>query len=83
MGRVLCIKKALLKKIGYYPEYLTYAGEDTFFLYKYKKASKYWIFNKAAFLLWEHPPTIQSYDKEKIKLRKSKIRNRIMGLFLL
>jgi GT2 family glycosyltransferase len=47
-GACILYRKKIAQKVGKYPEYLTYAGEDTFFIYKYKKASKVWVFNKAA-----------------------------------
>ena len=74
-GACIVYKKDTALKIGLYPEYLTYAGEDTFFCYKYKKKSKYWVFNRKAILWWDHPSTeletehkIQNYIKAKVDL---------------
>jgi glycosyltransferase involved in cell wall biosynthesis len=65
-GACIMYRKKIAIKAGKYPEYLTYAGEDTFFIYKYKKLSRNWVFNKAASLLWEHPPTFKAMIKKKI-----------------
>ncbi|MCC8368651.1 MAG: glycosyltransferase family 2 protein [Rickettsia endosymbiont of Oxypoda opaca] len=77
-GACLVYRKDIALKIGKYPEYLTYAGEDTLFCYKYKKESKTWIFNKKAFLLWEHPTTLEATKK---KLFNYMIANFELGLW--
>lgn len=58
-GACIAYRKSIALQIGLYPEYTTYAGEDTFFCYKYKKLSKHWIFNKSAFIFWEHPDSFR------------------------
>ncbi len=63
-GACLVYKKDTAIKIGLYPEYLTYAGEDTLFAYKYRKVSKEWVFNKAAFIYWEHPETLEEAQEK-------------------
>ncbi len=59
-GACIAYKRDLAIKAGGYPEYITYAGEDTLFCYRYKKLSKHWIFNKKAFIFWEHPTTFKN-----------------------
>ena len=59
-GACLAYKRDMALKAGGYPEYMTYAGEDTLFCYRYKKLSSYWMFNKKAFILWEHPTTFKN-----------------------
>jgi glycosyltransferase involved in cell wall biosynthesis len=54
-GASALYKKSIALSIGGYPEYLTYAAEDTVFFYKYQKLSKNWVFNKSAFILWDIP----------------------------
>ena len=72
-GNCVAYKKDIFAKTGKYPEYVTYAGEDTFLFYKYKKLSKHWIFNKAAFVIWEHPDTFKNAQK--------KVMNYMLGNF--
>ncbi|MEY3197147.1 MAG: hypothetical protein RLZZ59_515 [Pseudomonadota bacterium] len=60
-GNCLVYMKDIAEASGFFPEYLTYAGEDTFFCYKYKKLSKHWIFNKAAWTSWEIPHSTESF----------------------
>ncbi len=71
-GACIVYRKKIAQKIGKYPEYLTYAGEDTFFHYKYKKAARNLVLNKAAFLLWEHPPTLKAMIKKKLSYGAAK-----------
>jgi glycosyltransferase involved in cell wall biosynthesis len=78
-GACLAYRKDIATKIGKYPEYLTYAGEDTFFCYKYKKESKKWVFNRNAFILWEHPSTFADAKK---KLYNYMIANFEIGLWV-
>lgn len=56
-GNCVAYKKSIFEKAGKYPEFVTYAAEDTFLFYNYKKLSKHWMFNKAAYVYWEHPET--------------------------
>lgn len=72
-GACVAYKKSKAIEVGKYPEYLTYAGEDTLFLYKYKKVSTKWVFNKKAFMLWEHAKTLE--------LAQKKTRNYLKGDF--
>jgi len=77
-GACIAYKRDIALKVGKYPEYITYAGEDTLFCYKYKQASKKWIFNREAFILWEHPTTFQDTKK---KLRNYVKANFEIGLW--
>ena len=63
-GNCVAYKKDIFLKTPGYPEYVTYAGEDTCLFYNYKKFSKHWIFNKAAFVIWEHPDTFRKAQEK-------------------
>jgi glycosyltransferase involved in cell wall biosynthesis len=63
-GTVVAYKRDLALKAGRYPEYLSYAGEDTLFFYYYQKISKKWIFNKNAFILWNHPNNLEAANRK-------------------
>lgn len=77
-GACVAYKKSIALKAGGYPEYVTYAGEDTFFAYKYKKLSQHWVLNKAAFMLWDHP---DSFEKFQAKICSYLIANFEIGLW--
>ena len=77
-GNCVAYKKDIFLKAGKYPEYVTYAGEDTCLFYKYKKLSKHWIFNKAAFVMWEHP---NSFRKAQEKVMSYMLGNFEIGLW--
>ncbi len=53
-GACVVYKKDKALIVGLYPEYVTYAGEDTL-SYKYSKVSTHWVLNKKAVLWWDHP----------------------------
>jgi len=72
-GACIAYKRDVAIKAGGYPEYITYAGEDTLFCYRYKKLSKHWLFNKKAFIFWEHPTTFEN--------AQSKVMNYMMANF--
>ncbi len=63
-GACIAYKRKLALEAGKYPEYVTYAGEENLFIYKYKKLSKHWVFNKAAFMIWDQPPTLELANKK-------------------
>ncbi len=71
-GNVVAYRKDLALQ-ALYPEYLTYAGEDTVFFYRYQKLSKNWIFNRDAFILWDLPTNPKDTE--------SKLRNYMLGNF--
>lgn len=77
-GACVAYKKDIAMSIGCYPEYVTYAGEDTFFAYKYKKRSHHWVLNKAAFMLWDHPDTLEKFQ---IKICHYLVANFEIGLW--
>lgn len=77
-GACIAYRKDTALKIGLYPEYLTYAGEDTFFCYKYKKQSKAWIFNREAFIWWDHP---NNFSETKKKIFNYTVANFEIGLW--
>ena len=54
-ARAMLIRKSKALSIGEFPEYLTYAGEDTLFGINYRKVCKKWVINKAAIVYWEAP----------------------------
>lgn len=64
-GNAMLYKKSIATKIGYFPEYTSYAGEDTFFSYKYKKASKMMVLNRHASIIWAHPTNIYQAIRKK------------------
>jgi len=72
-GACIAYKRDIAIKAGGYPEYITYAGEDTLFCYRYKKLSKRWIFSKKAIIFWEHPNTFKD--------AQSKVMNYMMANF--
>lgn len=49
------IKKSLYIKCGGQPEWVTYAAEDAFYDFNYRKESQYWVFNKNALITWIAP----------------------------
>lgn len=51
------VRKALYMKCGGQPEWLTYAGEDAYYDYRYRRISKFWVFNKKANITWIAPDT--------------------------
>lgn len=77
-GACIAYKKSIALKAGGYPEYISYAGEDTFFCYKYKKLSKHWVFNIAASIEWEHPDT---FKKAQAKVMHYMLGNFEIGLW--
>ena len=72
-GACIAYKRDIALEAGGYPEYITYAGEDTLFCYRYKKLSNRWIFNKNAFIFWENPTTFKN--------AQSKVMNYMMANF--
>lgn len=58
-ARAIAIRKTLAQKIGGFPEELTLTGEDTLFDVNYRRVSRKWIFNNAAFVHWHSPRTRQ------------------------
>jgi glycosyltransferase involved in cell wall biosynthesis len=76
-GNVVAYKRDIRLK-ALFPEYLTCAGEDTLFFYKYQKLSKNWVFNRNAFILWDVPTTIEESRK---KLRLYMLGNFEIGLW--
>ncbi len=54
-SRNLLIRKEIWEKTGGYPEFLSKTGEDTLFDISYRRHSKLWIFNQAAFVHWNGP----------------------------
>jgi glycosyltransferase involved in cell wall biosynthesis len=77
-GNCVAYKKDIFLKTPGYPEYVTYAGEDTCLFYHYKKFSKHWVFNKAAYITWEHPDT---FRKAQEKVMSYMIGNFEIGLW--
>lgn len=51
------IRKAMYLKCGGQAEWLTYAGEDAFYDYQYRRISNFWVFNKSADITWIAPHT--------------------------
>jgi glycosyltransferase involved in cell wall biosynthesis len=80
-GACIVYKKELALKVGKFPEYVTYAGEDTLFIYKYRKISKKWVFNKQAFILWEHPTTLELAEKKLFNYTKANFEIGLWGYF--
>ena len=56
-SKFICVRREKATKIGGYPEYLTLTGEDTCFDVMYRRISKKWIINKAAYITWDNRQT--------------------------
>lgn len=55
--RSLAVRKRLFERVGGLPEFLTFAGEDSFFGIACRRTSRRWIFNKQALVHWTAPDT--------------------------
>lgn len=62
-SRSIAFKKDLWEKAGGYPEWLTYAGEDTLFDLQMKSQSSYWAFSPHALVSWHSPSAIRNIYK--------------------
>jgi len=60
-ARSMLIKKQLSLRIGGFPEFLDFTGEDTLFDLTYRKNSVEWVINKSAFVYWD----VVDGDREK------------------
>ncbi len=49
------VKKSIYLKCGGQPEWVTYAGEDAYYDFQYRKYSNVWVFNCAACITWIAP----------------------------
>ena len=57
--RSLAIRKRLFERVGGLPEFLTFAGEDSFFDIACRRKSRRWVFNKKALVHWTAPETFR------------------------
>lgn len=64
-GNAVAFRKSIAIKAGMYPEFISRAGEDTLFFYRYQRYSRKWLFNKAASVAWYHPATQEEADAKK------------------
>jgi cellulose synthase/poly-beta-1,6-N-acetylglucosamine synthase-like glycosyltransferase len=62
-GRSLAFRKRIWKKAGGYPEWLTDAGEDTFFDMRLKAQTAKWGFVPSARVSWYAPDTLRKLLK--------------------
>lgn len=62
-SRSIAFRKEIFKKVGGYPEFLTFAGEDTLFDLKLKKYAEFY-FAKKAIVYWEPRKDLKSFIKQ-------------------
>ena len=58
------VKKTIYRACNGQPEFLTFAGEDAFYDFFYRKLSRKWVFNKAAQIVWFAPETAVGVEKK-------------------
>lgn len=63
-SRSIAFRKNIFDKSGGYPEFLTFAGEDTLFDRKLKKIGAKFIFAENAIVLWEPRSDLKSFKKQ-------------------
>lgn len=61
-SRICCFKKSIATQAGLFPTNLS-VGEDTYFFVKYRSLSRFWVFNRNAYLWWDNPNTLLRYSK--------------------
>lgn len=54
-ARCLAVRRDLFRACGGFPEHLTLTGEDTLFDINYRRLSERWVFNTAAYVMWDAP----------------------------
>ncbi len=62
-ARALAVRRGMTTAMGGFPEYLTHTGEDTLFDIEYRRASRRWVFNRAAVVEWNGPHTVKAQLK--------------------
>ncbi|MFH1855694.1 MAG: glycosyltransferase [Candidatus Omnitrophota bacterium] len=77
-GRSIAFKKSAWEKVGGYPEWLTFAGEDTLFDINLKKAGFKFAFAPKAVVYWKMRPNLKSFFKQYYLYAKG---DREAGLF--
>lgn len=63
-SRSVAFKKAVWQKVGGYPEQLSFAGEDTLFDLRIKKAGHRFIFAPKAVTYWRPRPNLKSFYRQ-------------------
>jgi len=63
-GRSVAFRKSAWKKVDGYPEWLTFAGEDTLFDLNLKKAGCKFVFAPNAIVYWKVRPNRKSFFKQ-------------------
>ena len=53
--RCMAIRRHIALRCGMFPEFLSYAGEDTLFDIWYRRFSSQWVFNQQAVVWWDSP----------------------------
>jgi glycosyltransferase involved in cell wall biosynthesis len=78
-GRSVAFKKTFWKRVGGYPEYLPYTGEDTLFDIRLKKAGAKLHFASDAVVYWEPRKNLSGFVKQYFLYSKGDAQAQIMG----
>jgi|CXWL01.1.fsa_nt_gi glycosyltransferase involved in cell wall biosynthesis len=62
-ARAVAVRRGMAMAMGGFPEHLTHTGEDTLFDVEYRRASRRWVFNRAAIVEWNGPPNAKAQLK--------------------